>query len=51
MKTIQSGEFKNNFAHFLERAMKGEEFIVSYGRKKKKVARFVLSQVLVDSLQ
>ena len=38
MKTVQSGELKNNFAHFLEKVIKGEVFVVSYGRKKKKVA-------------
>ena len=38
MKTVQSGELKNNFAHFLEKVIKGEIFVVSYGRKKKKVA-------------
>ncbi len=38
MKTVQSGELKNNFAYFLEKVIKGEVFVVSYGRKKKKVA-------------
>jgi antitoxin (DNA-binding transcriptional repressor) of toxin-antitoxin stability system len=40
MKTVSVGEFKNKFAYYLEKVMKGEEFIVEYGRKKKKVARF-----------
>lgn len=38
MKTVQSGELKNNFAYFLDKVIKGEVFVVSYGRKKKKVA-------------
>jgi len=40
MKTVSVGEFKSKFAHYLEKVMKGEEFIVEYGRKKKPVARF-----------
>lgn len=40
MKTVSVGEFKNRFAYYLEKVMKGEEFVVEYGRKKKKVARF-----------
>jgi antitoxin (DNA-binding transcriptional repressor) of toxin-antitoxin stability system len=40
MKTVSVGEFKSKFAYYLEKVMKGEEFVVEYGRKKKKVARF-----------
>jgi antitoxin (DNA-binding transcriptional repressor) of toxin-antitoxin stability system len=36
MKTVSSGDFKNKFASYLEKVMKGEEFVVEYGRKKKK---------------
>ncbi len=41
MKTVSSAELKNNFAYYLEKVSKGEEFVVEYGRKKKKVARIV----------
>ncbi|MBN8576495.1 MAG: prevent-host-death protein [Cytophagales bacterium] len=40
MKTVTVGEFKSKFTYYLEKVMKGEEFIVAYGRKKKKVALF-----------
>ncbi len=37
MKVISVGEFKEKMAFFIERILKGEEFIVSYGRKKNKI--------------
>jgi hypothetical protein len=37
MKVITVGEFKSRMAFFIERILKGEEFIVSYGRKKNKI--------------
>ncbi len=40
MKTVSVGEFKSKFAYYLEKVIKGEEFVVEYGRKKKPVARF-----------
>jgi antitoxin (DNA-binding transcriptional repressor) of toxin-antitoxin stability system len=42
MKTISVGEFKTKFAQILQWIQKGEGVVVSYGRKKQKVA------VLVD---
>lgn len=40
MKTVSVGEFKSKFAYYLEKVMKGEEFVIEYGRKKMKVAHF-----------
>jgi antitoxin (DNA-binding transcriptional repressor) of toxin-antitoxin stability system len=40
MKTVTVGEFKSKFTYYLEKVIKGEEFIVAYGRKRKKVALF-----------
>ncbi len=37
MKTITVGEFKSNLAQIIQRILKGEEYIVSYGRKRKKI--------------
>jgi antitoxin (DNA-binding transcriptional repressor) of toxin-antitoxin stability system len=37
MKTVTVGEFKAKMSSFIERILKGEEFIVSYGRKKNKI--------------
>jgi hypothetical protein len=37
MKVITVGEFKSRMAFFIERILKGEEFIVSYGRKRNKI--------------
>ena len=42
MKTISVGEFKSKFSQILDWIRKGEEVVVSYGRKKEEVA------VLVD---
>lgn len=42
MKTISVGDFKSRFSQVLEWIQKGEEVVISYGRKKKEVA------VLVD---
>jgi len=42
MKTISVGEFKSRFSQILEWIQKGEEVVVSYGRKKEEVA------VLID---
>ena len=42
MKTISVGEFKSKFSMILDWIRKGEEVVVSYGRKKEEVA------VLVD---
>jgi len=41
MKTITVGEFKSNLAQIIEQILKGEEFVVSYGRKKKKIFKVV----------
>lgn len=37
MKTISVGEFKARMSFFIEKILKGEEFIISYGRKKNKI--------------
>jgi prevent-host-death family protein len=42
MKIIAVGEFKSKFSEILDWIRKGEEVIVSYGRKKEEVA------VLID---
>lgn len=41
MKTITVGEFKSNLAQIIEKILKGEEYVVSYGRKKKKIFRVI----------
>ncbi len=37
MKVITVGEFKSRMAFFIERILKGEEFVISYGRKKNRI--------------
>jgi antitoxin (DNA-binding transcriptional repressor) of toxin-antitoxin stability system len=41
MKVITVGDFKANLAQIIERILKGEEYVVSYGRKKKKIFKVV----------
>ena len=41
MKTITVGEFKTNLAQIIEKILKGEEYVVSYGRKRKKIFKVV----------
>ena len=38
MKTYPVGEFKTHFSEIIERVRAGEEIIISYGKKKEKVA-------------
>ncbi|MEE9369533.1 MAG: type II toxin-antitoxin system Phd/YefM family antitoxin [Pontiella sp.] len=38
MKALAVGDFKRHFPEVLEEVKHGEEFVVFYGRKKKKVA-------------
>ncbi len=38
MKTISTGEFKANLSSVLKSIMEGEEYAISFGRKKEKVA-------------
>ncbi|MCP4756403.1 MAG: type II toxin-antitoxin system Phd/YefM family antitoxin [Proteobacteria bacterium] len=38
MKTISTGEFKGNLSSVLKSIMEGEEYAISYGKKKEKVA-------------
>lgn len=38
MKTISTGDFKVKLASVLKEIMAGEEYTISYGRKKEKVA-------------
>ncbi len=42
MHSIQVGEFKSEFSSILEQVKNyGEEFVIEYGKKRKKVAMFV----------
>jgi prevent-host-death family protein len=41
MKAIPIGEFKTNFSSILERVKKGEKVVISFGKKKEKVAVLV----------
>lgn len=38
MKTLSTGEFKLHLSSVLKSIMEGEEYIISYGKKKKKIA-------------
>jgi prevent-host-death family protein len=38
MKTFPVGEFKAHFSKIMERVRSGEEIIITYGKKKEKVA-------------
>lgn len=39
MKTVTIGEFKTNLSSYAEMIQKGEELVVTHGRKKKKIFR------------
>ena len=41
MKTMTVGEFKTHFSEALDQVKQGETVIISYGRKKEKVAALV----------
>lgn len=41
MKTIQIGELKTHFSEILNQVKNGDEIIISYGRKKEKIAMIV----------
>ena len=41
MKIQSVGELKTNFSEVLENVKKGESIVISYGRKKKKIAVIV----------
>ena len=41
METLKVGELKSNFSHILQRVQAGEEIIISFGKKEKKVAVLV----------
>jgi prevent-host-death family protein len=38
MKTFSVGEFKTHFSKIMERVRAGEEIVITYGKKKEKVA-------------
>ncbi len=38
MKNVQVGELKSKFSRVLEDIKKGEEYVISFGKKKEKVA-------------
>lgn len=46
MKTISIADFKTNLSDITQRVLKGEEFIVTHGRKKRKI--FKVSPLLED---
>jgi antitoxin (DNA-binding transcriptional repressor) of toxin-antitoxin stability system len=39
MKTVTIGEFKTNLSTYADQVQKGEELIVTHGRRKKKIFR------------
>ncbi len=39
MKTVTIGEFKANLSSYAEKIQKGEELVVTHGRKRKKIFR------------
>lgn len=41
MKTITVGEFKARLAEILERVSRGEEFVVSFGKKRVNIAALI----------
>ena len=41
MKTIQIGELKTHFSEILNEVRNGDEIIISYGRKKEKIAKII----------
>jgi prevent-host-death family protein len=41
MKTLQVGEFKSHFSEVIENIKKGEEVVISFGKKKEKIAVLV----------
>ena len=41
METLNVGELKNKFSHVLQRVQAGEEIIISFGKKQKKIAVLV----------
>ncbi len=38
MKTVTVGDFKTHFSELIERVRAGEKIVISYGKKKEKVA-------------
>ncbi len=41
METIKVGELKSKFSHILQRVQAGEEIIISFGKREKKIAVLV----------
>jgi antitoxin (DNA-binding transcriptional repressor) of toxin-antitoxin stability system len=41
MKTVSIGDFKTNLSEIAQKVLKGEEFIVTHGRKKTKMFKVV----------
>ena len=41
METFKVGELKSKFSHILQRVQAGEEIIISFGKKDKKIAVLV----------
>ena len=41
MKTMTVGEFKSHFSEALDKVQQGEEIVISFGKKKEKVAVLV----------
>ncbi len=45
MKTITVAEFKTNLSQIIQKILKGEEYIISYGRKKKQIFKVTPIQI------
>jgi prevent-host-death family protein len=41
METLKVGELKSKFSHILQRVQAGEEIIISFGKKERKIAVLV----------
>lgn len=49
METLKVGELKSNFSHILQRVAAGEEIVISFGKKGKKIAVLVPYKKYVSS--
>ena len=41
MQTLPVGEFKSHFSEVLEQIKEGKEFVISYGKQRKKLAALI----------
>jgi len=50
METLKVGELKSKFSHILQRVQAGEEIIISFGKKEKRIAVLVpYDKYILDS--